>query len=92
MSGLQGQASGATPARNTGGVNTNHVESFLSRIQRACVGIHHRFSVRYFDWYEAEIAWREDNRQSRTASVVVHGSHRHATKDVAERAAIGRCS
>ncbi|MDL2410561.1 transposase [Rhizobium calliandrae] len=45
-----------------GGVNTNHVESFFSRIQRAYVGIHHRFSVRYFDWYAAEIAWREDNR------------------------------
>lgn len=44
-----------------GGVNTNHVESFFSRIQRAYVGIHHRFSVRYFDWYAAEIAWREDN-------------------------------
>ncbi|MBO0129691.1 IS1595 family transposase [Agrobacterium sp. Rnr] len=29
-----------------GGVNTNHVESFFSRIQRAYVGIHHRFSVR----------------------------------------------
>ncbi|MGV2121854.1 IS1595 family transposase [Agrobacterium vitis] len=46
-----------------GGVNTNHVESFFSRIQRAYVGIHHRFSVRYFDWYAAEIAWREDNRR-----------------------------
>jgi hypothetical protein len=45
------------------GVNTNHVESFFSRIQRAYVGIHHRFSVRYFDWYAAEIAWREDNRR-----------------------------
>jgi hypothetical protein len=45
------------------GVNTNHVESFFSRIQRAYVGIHHRFSVKYFDWYAAEIAWREDNRR-----------------------------
>lgn len=45
-----------------GGVNTNHVESFFSRIQRSYVGIHHRFSVRYFDWYAAEIAWGEDNR------------------------------
>ncbi len=43
-------------------MNTNHVESFFSRIQRSYVGIHHRFSVRYFDWYAAEIAWREDNR------------------------------
>ena len=44
-------------------MNTNHVESFFSRIQRAYVGIHHRFSVKYFDWYAAEIAWHEDNRQ-----------------------------
>lgn len=46
-----------------GGVNTNHVESYFSRIQRSYIGIHHRFSVRYFDWYAAEIAWREDNRR-----------------------------
>lgn len=45
------------------GINTNHVESFFSRVQRAYVGIHHRFSVKYFDWYAAEIAWREDNRR-----------------------------
>ncbi|WP_432761413.1 transposase [Rhizobium mayense] len=46
-----------------GGVNTNHVESFFSRIQGAYFGIHHRFSVRYFDWYAAENAWCEDNRR-----------------------------
>ncbi len=45
------------------GTNTNHVESFFSRIQRAYVGIHHRFSLKYFDWYVAELAWREDNRR-----------------------------
>ncbi|WP_371418811.1 transposase [Agrobacterium sp. ICMP 6402] len=57
---------GSITAKNTrqkAGVNTNHVESFFSRIQRAYIGIHHRFSVRYFDWYAAEIAWREDNRR-----------------------------
>lgn len=45
------------------GTNTNQVESFFSRVQRAYVGIHHRFSLKYFDWYVAELAWREDCRQ-----------------------------
>ncbi|PTM98339.1 IS1595 family transposase [Mycoplana dimorpha] len=45
------------------GTNTNQVESFFSRVQRAYVGIHHRFSLKYFDWYVAEFAWREDCRQ-----------------------------
>lgn len=45
------------------GTNTNVVESFFSRIQRAYVGIHHRFSTRYLDWYAADIAWREDTRR-----------------------------
>lgn len=45
------------------GTDTNYIESFFSRIQRAYVGIHHRFSLKYFDWYVAEIAWREDNRR-----------------------------
>ena len=32
--------------------NTNFVESFFfSRIQRAKVGIHHRFPMRYLDWF-----------------------------------------
>ncbi|MBK5571384.1 MAG: IS1595 family transposase [Ensifer sp. SSB1] len=44
------------------GTNTNQVESFFSRVQRAYVGIHHRFSLKYFDWYVAELAWREDCR------------------------------
>ncbi|WP_341487802.1 transposase [Pararhizobium sp. A13] len=36
------------------GINT--VESFFSRIQRAYIGIHDRFSVKHFDRYAAEIA------------------------------------
>lgn len=44
------------------GTNTNQVESFFSRVQRAYVGVHHRFSLKYFDWYVAELAWREDCR------------------------------
>lgn len=35
----------------------------LSRVQRAYVGIHHRFSLKCFDWYVAEFAWREDCRE-----------------------------
>lgn len=45
------------------GTNTNQVESFFSRVQRAYVGIHHRFSLKYFDWYVAELAWSEDCRR-----------------------------
>ena len=46
------------------GTNTNQVESFFSRVQRAYIGIHHRFSLKFFDWYIAELAWREDVRQN----------------------------
>ena len=45
------------------GTNTNLVESFFSRIERAHVGIHHRFSTRYLDWYAADNAWKEDMRR-----------------------------
>lgn len=46
------------------GINTNQVESFFSRVQRAYIGIHHRFSLKYFDWYVAELAWCEDVRRN----------------------------
>ncbi|WP_292155512.1 IS1595 family transposase [Mesorhizobium sp.] len=56
------------------GTDTNQIESFFSRVQRAYVGIHHRFSLKYFDWYVAELAWREDTRyhgnRSQTFSVL----------------------
>jgi len=45
------------------GTNTNFIESFFNRIQRAYVGIHHRFSTRYLDWYVADLAWKEDTRR-----------------------------
>ncbi|ERP97781.1 hypothetical protein Q669_21485 [Labrenzia sp. C1B10] len=64
------------------GVNTNHVESFFSRIQRAYVGIHHRFSLRYFDWYVADLAWREDNRRmsnGQLTGLVVSAAMRNPT-------------
>ncbi|MEH2469243.1 hypothetical protein V1281_001504 [Nitrobacteraceae bacterium AZCC 2161] len=42
------------------GVSTNIIESFFSRVRRSYRGIHHRFSLKYMDWYAAELAWRED--------------------------------
>lgn len=44
------------------GTNTNAIESFFSRVERAYVGIHHRFSGKYLDWYMAMVAWKEDTR------------------------------
>ncbi|NNH31679.1 hypothetical protein C9413_19950 [Rhizobium sp. SEMIA 4085] len=38
------------------GTKTNQVESFFSRVQRAYVGIQHRFSLKYFDWSVAGVA------------------------------------
>lgn len=42
------------------GISTNQIESFFARVRRAYRGVHHRFSVKYLDWYVAELAWRED--------------------------------
>jgi hypothetical protein len=44
------------------GTNTNVVEGFFARIERAYVGVHHRFSMKYLDWYAASVAWKEDTR------------------------------
>jgi hypothetical protein len=44
------------------GTDTNRIESFFARIERSCVGIHHRFSVKYLDWYMAMVAWKENTR------------------------------
>ena len=38
------------------------LESFFSRAKRAYVGIHHRFSMKYVDWYMAMVAWKEHTR------------------------------
>ncbi len=43
------------------GASTNQVKSFFSRVRRAEVGIHHRISGTYLDWYAADLAWREDH-------------------------------
>jgi hypothetical protein len=45
------------------GVSTNIIESFFSRVRRSYRGVHHRFSMKYLDWYAAELAWREDRRR-----------------------------
>jgi hypothetical protein len=44
------QVSHSEAYQDEDGNDTNHVESFFSRIQRSYVGIHHRFSLKYFDW------------------------------------------
>jgi hypothetical protein len=31
-------------------------------VQRSYIDIHHYFSLKYFDWYAAELAWRGDTR------------------------------
>jgi hypothetical protein len=42
------------------GISTNQIESFFARVRRAYRGVHHCFSVKYLDWYIAELSWRED--------------------------------
>jgi hypothetical protein len=41
------------------GTNTNFIEGFFSRIG-AYVGVHHRYSMKFLDWYAASVAWKED--------------------------------
>lgn len=45
-----------------GGINTNLVESFFSRVKRAEIGSYHHIAGRYLPEYAVEIAWREDHR------------------------------
>lgn len=47
-----------------GGVNTNYVESFNSRMRRGEKGVHHRIAGRYLGGYADEYAWREDFRRA----------------------------
>lgn len=46
------------------GASTNQAESHFSRLRRAEVGIHHRISGKYLDWYAAGVAWREDHSRT----------------------------
>lgn len=34
----------------------------FARVERSHVGIHHRFSGKYLDWYMAMVAWKTDTR------------------------------
>jgi transposase-like protein len=45
------------------GACTNAAESFISRMRRAEIGIHHRMAGNYLGAYAAELAWREDCRR-----------------------------
>jgi len=44
------------------GTNSNVIESFFSRVEKAYKGINHRFSTKYLDWYMAMLSWKEDTR------------------------------
>ncbi len=45
------------------GACTNQAESFISRMRRAEIGIHHHIAGSYLQSYASEMAWREDNRR-----------------------------
>ncbi|RDJ03255.1 IS1595 family transposase [Rhizobium grahamii] len=44
------------------GTDSNVIESFFSRVEKAYKGINHRFSTKYLDWYMAMLSWKEDTR------------------------------
>lgn len=44
------------------GTNSNVIESFFSRVEKAYKGVNHRFSMKYLDWYMAMLSWKEDTR------------------------------
>ena len=46
-----------------GGESTNCAEMVFDRMRRGALGIYHRVSGRYLDWYAAEWAWRHDRRR-----------------------------
>lgn len=68
------------------GVDTNRIESFFARAERSYVGIHHRFSVKYLDWYMAMVAWKEDTRymgqQWQLADVLRTVTHRTTSENL----------
>jgi len=68
------------------GTNTNAVEGFFARVERAYVGINHRFSVKYLDWYMAMTAWKEDTRYMgarwQMADVLRTVTHRRTSKNL----------
>lgn len=66
--------------------DTNRIENFFARAERSYVGIHHRFSVKYLDWYMAMVAWKEDTRYMglrwQLADVLRTVTHRTTSKNL----------
>jgi hypothetical protein len=52
------------------GVSNNQAESFFSRMRRMAIGQVHRITPKYMLDYVTEIAWREDQRRTRTSEQV----------------------
>lgn len=46
-----------------GEASTNAAEMVFDRMRRGALGVYHRVSGRYLDWYAAEWAWRHDMRR-----------------------------
>ena len=46
------------------GIYTNLAESFLTRLRRAEISIHHRIAGQYLGYYADANAWRENNRRT----------------------------
>jgi hypothetical protein len=44
------------------GTNSNVIESFFNRVEKAYKGVNYRFSTKYLDWYMAMLSWKEDTR------------------------------
>ncbi|NEJ19404.1 hypothetical protein GR247_04345 [Rhizobium leguminosarum] len=68
------------------GTDTNRIESFFARAERSYVGTHHRFSLKYLDWYMAMVAWKEDTRYMglrwQLADVLCTVTHRTTSKNL----------
>lgn len=52
----------AARAQEEEGRNSNVIESFFSRVEKAYKGINHRFSPKCLDWYIAMLSRKEDTR------------------------------
>jgi hypothetical protein len=45
------------------GLNTNQAESSFSLARRSEIGVYHRLSRTWLDFYAGEMCWREDRRR-----------------------------
>lgn len=48
------------------GINENQAESYMSRLRRSVLGIHHRITPLYMPEYATEMGWHEDVRRAPT--------------------------